>query len=104
MGGFRYFFREDYEWSRREHPKKPIMLVEIGKSDDGSQPLWLRRAYQAIKDEFPAIKAVLCWEGILRTKTGQMWGDFRSLTNPESVLARREAFSDPYFIGSILNK
>jgi hypothetical protein len=101
---FRDFFRKDYEWARIEHPKQPVMLVEVGKSNDSSQPMWLRRAYQAIKDEFPAIKAALCWEGRVRTPTGEVWDDQRGLTNPDSIRARREAFADPYFIGSILNR
>jgi hypothetical protein len=99
---FRYFFREDYGWCRQEHPRKPIMLVELCKSNDSRQATWLRRAYQAIKDECPAIKAAGCWEGQLRTPTGKILDDFNSLTNPDSILARREALADPYFIGSIL--
>jgi hypothetical protein len=99
---FRYFFREDYAWVRREHPTKPIILVELGKSNDGGQPTWLRRAYQALKEEFPGIKAAGCWEGQLRTNTGQVLDDQSTLTNPDSIQVRREALADPYFIRRIL--
>ena len=99
---FRYRFREDYDWARRNHPSKPIMLVEFGKSNDIDQPEWLRKAYTAIKEEFPAIKAAMAWEGILRfPKSGKRIDDQSSLVNPESIKARRKALEDPYFIGSI---
>ena len=97
-------FKKYYKWARKEHPKKPIMLVEMGKSNDVNQPKWIRNAYKKLKEEFPAIKAAICWEGILRYSDGRIVDDFRAFINPESIEERREALKDPYFIGSIINK
>jgi len=43
------------------HPDKPIMQAEFGKTQTNDQPYWLKNAYKTIKS-WPGMKAALYWD------------------------------------------
>lgn len=96
---FHYLFRDDYNWARRNHPSKPIILVEFGTTNDGNQPEWIKLAFKTMRKEFPAVKAFLWWD-IFMLEGGKLFDQGFS-RNPESIKEMRLALKDPYFIGGI---
>jgi hypothetical protein len=98
---FRYLFFPDYAWARRNHPTKPLAVFEIGQSSNPSQHKWIRKAYEDIKEKFPAVKMVQWWEDVLRL--GGMADNEHFSSRLESIEAMQEVHNDPYFIGAPLS-
>jgi len=82
-----------YEAMRKNHPNKPIMQAEFGKSQDGSQPRWLQNAYNSIKT-MPGMKAAIYYDNITNVP-----GTYDDKTlSQKSLQTLKEIFKDPYFI------
>jgi len=98
---FYYLFEDDYNWVRKNHPSKSIILVEFGKTNDWNQPRWIRLAFKAMKEKFPAVKAFLWWDISMR-EGGNLFDQGFS-RNPKSIMEIQKALKDSYFLGSILS-
>lgn len=99
IGGWRSFqevFQSFYDWAA-EHPQ-PLMIGEFGvpAGAPGQREAWLRDARQALKSEFPRIKAVVYFDAIRMDGKGNrnVW-TLRGY--PEALAAFRELVNDQYF-------
>jgi hypothetical protein len=88
-------FNFSYEWARKNHRTKPIMLVELGAEYNDDQPKWVMNAYEMIKTKYPAVKAVLYSERCVDEFHEDCW------LRAEGQAALRQALSDPYFIDKV---
>ena len=77
----------------KNHPLKPIMQAEFGKANQYDQSTWLKNAYRSIKNDFPAIKAAICYDNITPE-----WYTGDHTLNPKSLQTLKEIFKDPYWI------
>ena len=77
-----------YERMRKDHPQKPLMQSEFGRTDNYDQPNWLRNAYKNIKNEFPAMKAAIYY--------GFPGFGHDSTLNQKSLQTLGDIFKDPY--------
>jgi len=78
---------------RKNHPDKPIMQAETGKSQMWDQPRWLVDAYKTIKS-MPELKAVIYWDNVT---TISVPPDDKTLSD-KSLQTMKEIFKDPYWI------
>lgn len=79
-----------YTQMRKDHPQKPIMQAELGRTDRNDQARWLTHAYRSIKNDFPAMKAAIYYGFV----------DFGhdSNLNKKSLETLKEIFKDPHWI------
>ena len=82
-----------YKSMRTNHPDKPIMISEFGKTKSPRQSRWIKKAFESIK-ESPGIKGATYWDNILKYK-GYL--DDHMLS-PESWATMGEIIKDPYWI------
>ena len=75
----------------KNHPQKPFMISSFGRTNEPYQSKWLIDAYDKIKGDFPAIKAVTYFDN-----TWKLTGDHT--LNPKSLETLKEIFKDPYWI------
>jgi len=88
---------QTYYDMRRNHPGKPIMHSELGKTKMNDQARWLKNAYNTIR-KLPGMKAVIYFDDISAGPgAGTASGDDKTL-NDESVRTLIEIFKDPYWI------
>jgi hypothetical protein len=83
--------RETYKQLFKDHGQKPFMLSSFGRTNEDYQSKWLINAYSSIKNSFPAIKAVICFDNTMR-----LTGDHT--LNSKSLETLKEVFKDPYWI------
>lgn len=55
-----------YAQMGRNHPEKPIMLSEFGRTPGDKQRPWLTDAYARIKADFPTLKAAIYYDNITK--------------------------------------
>lgn len=82
-----------YEQVLRNHPEKPVMVSEFGRTPGYNQPAWLIEAYRSIKNNFPAIRAAIYYDNITNVMTGQ--DHTLDLTSLNTL---KEVFKDSYWI------
>jgi len=87
---FASIYRPFYDWGLAHH--KPLMVGEFGAQErnPGDKAAWLTEAREALKTEFPAIKAVLYFDA-------NKDYDWRVTTSPETLAAFRDMANDPWF-------
>ena len=90
---FRELMYKTYEQMLRNHPQKPIMVSEFGRTPGYNQPTWLIDAYRSIKNDFPRIKAAIYHDNITNILTGQ-----DHTLDRKSLQTLKEIFKDPYWI------
>jgi hypothetical protein len=83
-----------YRDMRTNHPEKPLMQAEFGRTKTKRQPKWIRRAYETIKS-WPGMKAAIYWDS-----TNYSLGDDHTLSK-ESTKVLKEVLEDPYFKGAL---
>ena len=74
-----------------KYPDKPIMIAELGKSQDSSQPKWIEQAYSYIRMT-PTIKGV-----VYNDNWNHPQQDQQQLSE-DSFKVLRKILNDPYFI------
>ena len=81
-----------YRDMRNNHPEKPIMQAEFGRTKDKRQPRWIENAYETIKS-WRGMKAAIYWDSV-----NYGLGDDDSLSE-ESMKVLKQVLKDPYFRG-----
>jgi len=84
---------KSYEQMRVNHPQKPIMVSEFGRTPGNNQPPWLEDAFRRMKNNFSAIKAAIYYDYITNLFTGQ-----DHTLDERSLNTLKEIFKDPYWI------
>jgi hypothetical protein len=82
-----------YAQMRRNHPEKPIMVSEFGRTPGDEQRRWLTDAYARIRGDFPTLKAAIYYDNITKAYGGQ-----DHTLDAHSLRRLREVFADPYWI------
>jgi hypothetical protein len=82
-----------YERMTTDHPQKPIMVSEFGRTPGDSQPQWLIDAFRSMKDEFTKVKAAIYYDNITNVHGGQ-----DHTLDQKSLSTLKEIFKDPYWI------
>jgi hypothetical protein len=90
---FRDLMSKTYEQLTINHPQKPRMVSEFGRTPGPRQPSWLVGAFQSIKKNFPSIKAAVYYDNI----TGVLTGQDHTL-DQTSLRTLKGIFKDPYWI------
>jgi len=90
---FSFLVAETYRDMRTNHPEKPLMQAEFGRTKTKRQPRWIRRAYETIKS-WSGMKAAIYWDSV-----NYSLGDDHTLSQ-ESTKVLREVLEDPYFTGA----
>jgi len=87
---FASIYRDFYDWGMARG--KPLMVGEYGaqERDPGEKARWLTEAREALKTEFPGIKAVVYFDS-------KKEYDWRVTTSPETLAAFRAMANDPWF-------
>jgi len=80
-----------YRQMLKNHPQKPFMISSFGRTNEPYQSKWLIDAYDKIKGDFPAIKAVTYFDN-----TWKLTGDHT--LNQKSLETLKEIFKDPYWV------
>jgi hypothetical protein len=90
---FRELLFPTYEQMITNHPQKPMMISEFGRTPGDSQSHWLIDAYRSIKDEFPKLKAAIYYDTITHLS------EIHDHTlDQKSLNTLKEIFKDPYWI------
>ncbi|HVO67827.1 MAG TPA: glycosyl hydrolase [Syntrophales bacterium] len=90
---FRDLMSKTYEQLTINHPQKPCMVSEFGRTPGRNQPSWLADAFQSMKKNFPSIKAAIYYDNI----TGVLSGQDHTL-GQTSLNTLKGIFKDPYWI------
>jgi hypothetical protein len=90
---FSELMSKTYEQMRKNHPQKPIMVSEFGRTPGDNQPLWLVDAFRRMKNNFTPIKAAIYYDNITQLFTGQ-----DHTLDERSLNTLKEIFKDPYWI------
>jgi hypothetical protein len=90
---FSYLVAKTYRDMRTNHPEKPLMQAEFGRTKTKRQPQWITKAYETIKS-WPGMKAAIYWDSL-----NYSLGDDHTLSG-ESTKVLREVLKDPYFTGA----
>jgi hypothetical protein len=90
---FEGLIHKTYAEMRKNHPQKPIMQAETGKSQMWDQSKWLIDAYKTIKS-MPGLKAAIYWDNVT---TISIPADDKTLSD-KSLQTLKEIFKDPYWI------
>lgn len=89
---FRSLVARTYRDMRTNHPQKPIMQSEFGRTKDKRQPPWVKEAYETMKS-WPGVNAAIYWDSV-----NYGLGDDHTLSG-ESKRVLRGVLEDDYFIG-----
>lgn len=81
---------------RKDHPDKPIMISDFGKTEGHSQPKWLENTFSYIKKQ-PGIGGAGYWDNILNIQPVEKNRDDHTLSD-ESLYVLDKILEDPYFI------
>lgn len=98
---FKRLFDDAYEWARRSHRTKPVALFGFGTSNTPSQAKWIKKAYNNIAKDYPAVKLALY--GFEERHIGDGPDMDSSHLNSEAKRAIKEIMSDSYFLGNNLS-
>jgi hypothetical protein len=90
---FNELMSKTYEQMRVNHPQKPIMVSEFGRTPGNNQPPWLEDAFRRMKNNFSAIKAAIYYDNITNLFTGQ-----DHTLDERSLNTLKEIFKDPYWV------
>jgi len=90
---FKSLVGSTYSSMRKNHPSKPIMMAEYGKTWDKNQARWLDRSFETIKS-WPGMKAIMYWNNI-----NYSIKDDHSL-NPESRKIFQKHMDQGYFLSA----
>jgi beta-mannanase len=90
---FRELLSPTYEQMIADHPQKPIMVSEFGRTPGDSQPQWLIDAFRSMKNEFPRLKAAIYYDNITNVHAGQ-----DHTLDQKSLNTLKEIFKGPYWI------
>ena len=82
-----------YEQMQTNHPQKPFLVSEFGRTPGDGQPRWLVDAYGSIKNNFPKIRAAVYYDNITRVHGGQ-----DHTLDQKSLGTLKEILNDPYWI------
>ena len=82
-----------YKQMLRNHPGKPIMVSEFGRTPGDKQRSWLTDAYARIKTDFSQLKAAIYYDNITKIYGGQ-----DHTLDQKSLNTLKEIFKDPYWI------
>ena len=87
---FASIYKDFYEWGIARG--KPLMVGEYGAQEraPGEKAQWITEAREALKTEFPAIKAVVYFDANKEF-------DWRVTSSPETLAAFRAMANDPWF-------
>jgi len=88
---FSNLINRTYQQMHKNHPQKPFMISSFGRTNEPYQSKWLISAYDKVKGDFPAIKAVTYFDN-----TWKLTGDHT--LNPKSLETLKEIFKDPYWV------
>jgi len=88
---FSNLINRTYRQMLKNHRQKPFMISSFGRTNEPYQSKWLISAYDKIKGDFPAIKAVTYFDN-----TWKLTGDHT--LNPKSLETLKEIFKDPYWV------
>jgi Glycosyl hydrolase family 26 len=84
---------QTYEQMRRNHPQKPLMVSEFGRTPGPNQPSWLADAFRSMKDDFSSIKAAIYYDNITAVFSGQ-----DHTLDQTSLNTLKEVFKDSYWL------
>jgi hypothetical protein len=82
-----------YEQMRRNHPQKPFMVSEFGRTPGPHQPAWLTDAFRSIKEDFSSIKAAIYYDNITTVFSGQ-----DHTLDQTSLNTLKEVFKNSYWL------
>ncbi len=89
-----------YSIMRKKHPKKPILIAEVGCYPDKKQePVWFRKMFYDLKEKFGGIKAICYFD--MNWSNHPDGFDSRIDSSPEALKAFKEGITDPYFLGKV---
>lgn len=94
---FAEIFRPFYNWGAKIG--KPLMIAETGTEEDvivGRKATWIRDMGNAVKNQFPLIKALVYFDAKATDFAGDTY-DWRTNTSPSSLQAWGAVGRDPYF-------
>jgi len=89
---FRDLLSKPFERMVANHPGKPMMVSEFGRTPGENQPPWLIDAFRSIKNEYPKIKAAIWYDNITAVHGGQ-----DHTLDRRSLNTLKEIFKDPYW-------
>lgn len=90
---FRDLLTPTYEQMVKNHPEKPKMVSEFGRTPGENQPSWLIDAYESMKKEFPRIKTAIYYDNVTKVFSGQ-----DHTLNQRSLNTLKDIFKDSYWI------
>jgi hypothetical protein len=91
LKSYQSLVERSYKDMRTNHPDKPIMQAETGKTKMYNQPSWLVDAYRSIK-QMPGLKAMIYYDNVTLGIN-----DDKTLSE-DSLKVMKEIFRDPYWI------
>ena len=87
---FEEMITKTYNRMLKDHRNKPLMQGEFGRTNAYDQARWLTNAFKNIKNDFPALRAAICFGFV-------GFGDDSTL-NEKSLRTLGDIFKDPYWI------
>jgi hypothetical protein len=97
---FKNIFSAAYKSMRKNHPNKPLMVVDTATDEGGGKAKWISNAYKTLKTKFPGIK-MSGWYHDYWSHNDIKKFDGRVDSSPESIAAFKAALSDSYFLERI---
>ena len=85
-------------------PKKPIMITEwsVGEfPESGDKSVWIKSAFNLMKDKFPRIKAEIFWNERWQNED-DTYSNLRVNSSQGSLEAYRTGVADSYWLGTPL--
>jgi len=95
LKSFNSLVKPTYSDMRVNHPDKPVMMSEFGRTNGRDQAMWIQNAFITIKS-WPGMKAAIFWDNAKP-------GDDHTLSI-ESIELYKKIMKDPYFIGTSKTK
>jgi len=94
---FRELVEPTYISMRRNHPNKPVMTAEFGKTNDRYQAAWLKDAFKTIRS-WPGMKAAIFFNSSnpFYSTNPSHWDDHT--LSADSMKMYKTILQDPYFI------
>lgn len=92
-----------YQELCRLDPGKPIVVAEWAVGEfprSGSKAAWLMEAFEAMKVDYPRVKAAVYWHERWQNPD-KSYTNLRVNSSPESLEAYRRGVADPHWVGEI---
>jgi hypothetical protein len=98
---FKESFTSDngYEELKAVSTMKPIAILEFGIIDHNRKPEWITAALNAIKNDYPRVKAISYWNSQHKNDNGSV-SKFR--LKGDSLKKYKQAIADPFFLPEVL--